>query len=80
MLAFGDAANSGTASAASDAIAFHHALDGSPLDVSAKSGEGFSEAVIKFHKIGQNPYSVDSEAPDEGKNLYTSILPDVPYA
>jgi cytochrome c-L len=72
-LAFGDAANSGTASAASDAITFHHVLDGSPLDVSAKPGETFSAAVMKFHKSGQNPYNVDGEALGEGKDLYTSI-------
>ena len=72
-LAFGDGANSGTASAASDVITFHHVLDGSPLDVSAKPGEAFSEAVIKFHKTGQNPYAVDGEALGEGRNLYTSI-------
>jgi cytochrome c-L len=72
-LALGGAANSGIASAASDVITFHHVLDGSPLDVSAKPGEAFSEAVIKFHKTGQNPYNVDSEALGEGKDLYTSI-------
>jgi cytochrome c-L len=72
-LAFGDVANSGIASDAADVITFHHVLDGSPLDVSAKPGEAFSEAVIKFHKTGQNPYNVDSEAFGEGKDLYTSI-------
>jgi cytochrome c-L len=72
-LVVGDAANSGIASAASDVITFHHVLDGSPLDVAAKPGEVFSEAVIKFHKTGQNPYNIDSEALGEGKDLYTSI-------
>jgi cytochrome c-L len=73
VLAFGDAEKFGTASAASDVITFHHVLDGSPLDVSAKPGEAFSEAVIKFHRTGENPYSVDNEALDQGKDLYTSI-------
>lgn len=72
-LAFADAANSGVASAASDVIIFHHVLDGSPLDVSAKPGEALSEAVIKFHETGQNPYNVDGDALREGKELYTAI-------
>jgi cytochrome c-L len=72
-LAFGDAANWSTANAASDAITFHYVLDGSPLDVSAKPGEVFSEAVVTFHKTGQNPYNFNDEALGEGKNLYISI-------
>ena len=72
-LAFGDGANSGTASAASDVITFHHVLDGSPLDVSPRPGEALTEAVINFHKTGQNPYNLDSEALGEGKDLYSSI-------
>jgi cytochrome c-L len=72
-LGFGDVASSVTASAASDVITFHHVLDGSPLDVSAKPGEALSEAVIEFHKTGQNPYNLDGRAVGEGKDLYTSI-------
>jgi len=72
-LAFGVAANSGIVTAAADVITFRHVLDGSPLEVSAKPGEAFSEAVIKFHETGQNPYNVDSEALGEGKDLYTPI-------
>jgi hypothetical protein len=34
---FGDAANFGIVGAASDVITFHHVLDGSPLDASAKA-------------------------------------------
>jgi cytochrome c-L len=71
--AFGDAVNSGTASATSDAITFHYVLDGSPLDVSAKPGEEFSKAVVKFHETGQNSYNLDGEALSEGKDLYVSI-------
>ena len=32
-----------------------------------------SEAVIEFHKTGQNPYNLDGKAVGEGKDLYTSI-------
>jgi cytochrome c-L len=72
-LAFGDAASSGIASAASDVVTFHHVLDGSPLDVSAKPGEELSDAVMKFQKTGHNPYNVNAQAIGEGKDLYTSI-------
>jgi len=73
VLAFGGAVNAGAAMAASDAVTFHYVLDGSPLDVSAKPGEVFSEAVIKFHKTGQNPYNSDKGALGEGKEIYTAI-------
>jgi cytochrome c(L) len=72
-LAFGDAANSGIASAASDVITSIMCSMARRSMCHAKPREAFSEAVIKFHKTGQNPCNVDSEALGEGKDLYTSI-------
>jgi cytochrome c(L) len=65
--------NSGIASAASDVITSIMCSMARRSMCHAKPREAFSEAVIKFHKTGQNPCNVDSEALGEGKDLYTSI-------
>jgi cytochrome c-L len=52
---------------------FHHVFDNSKLDVSAKPGEQFTDAVKEFHRSGQNPYNGKREAVDEGKKLYDEI-------
>jgi len=51
-------------------IQFRNAFDGSPLDVSAKPGETFTEAVRTFQATGKNPYLGDPAALAAGKKLY----------
>lgn len=51
-------------------IRFRNAFDDSPLDVSAKPGETFTEAVKTFHATGKNAYLGDRTALAEGKKLY----------
>jgi cytochrome c-L len=54
----------------SQQVQFRHVFDNSPLDVSPKPNEQFTEAVREFHRTGQNPYSDKPEAIEEGKRLY----------
>jgi len=56
-------------------------IDNSPLDVSAKSGEVFTDQVIQFRTTGQNPYRGNADALAQGKKFYTEFceschLPD----
>ena len=62
-------------------VTFRHAFGDRPLDVSPKAGEQFTAAVTEFHKTGQNPYSDDKQAFEEGKKIYADFcqvchLPD----
>lgn len=52
------------------AVEFLHALDDSPLDLSALPNETFSAAVISFQQTGVNPYHNDPQALAAGKILY----------
>ncbi|HVY04384.1 MAG TPA: c-type cytochrome [Burkholderiales bacterium] len=56
--------------AAAEEIVFHHAFDESVLDVGARPGESFSDAVKSFHANGKNPYVGDADATAQGKVLY----------
>jgi cytochrome c-L len=49
---------------------FRHVFDNSPLDVSPKPNEQFTDAVREFHRTGQNPYDDKPEAVAQGKQLY----------
>jgi cytochrome c-L len=62
-------------------ITFRYALDGSPLEVSAKPGEQETEVVKEFKQTGKNSYNGNPEAIEEGKKFYTTYcalchLPD----
>lgn len=52
------------------AIEFKSALDDSPIDVSPKKGETFTDAVKSFHDTGKNPYVGNADAIAAGKKLY----------
>lgn len=52
------------------AVEFKHALDDSPLDMSAAPGEILTDAVKQFHDTGSNPYDGDESAFAEGMQLY----------
>jgi cytochrome c-L len=58
------------AAALSQQVQFRHVFDNSPLDVTPKPNEQFTEAVREFHRTGQNPYGGKPEVIEEGKRLY----------
>jgi cytochrome c-L len=59
-----------TSTSAQTPIQFHNAFDGSLLDVSAKPGEEFTEAVKTMHATDRNTYIGNPAAIAAGKKLY----------
>lgn len=51
-------------------IVFRSVVDGSPLDVSPKTGERETDAVRNFKRSGRNPYFGQKAALREGRRLY----------
>lgn len=52
-------------------VVFRHVLDDQPLEIKPAPGEQITEAVTQFRATGNNPYTGDQAALDEGKKLYT---------
>jgi cytochrome c-L len=58
---------------ASAEVAFRDVLSGKPLDVPLPEGAQRTEAVVHFHKTGENLYNGKESAIEAGKKVYARL-------